>query len=54
MIDNLVESVKEVMLENKKFKKKSQEDQMAKFSHDEKMLAMSLQCEKFLYKREKE
>jgi hypothetical protein len=45
----LAESVKELTLENKNFKKKSQEDLTAKFSHNEKMLAMSLQHEKFLY-----
>jgi hypothetical protein len=53
-VDTLAESVKELTSENKKFKKKSQEDQMAKFSHNEKILAMSLQREKFLYTCEKE
>jgi hypothetical protein len=49
-IDNkLTESNKELLSGNKKFKKKSQDNQATKFLHDEKMLAMQLQCENFVY-----
>jgi hypothetical protein len=53
-IDQLTESNKELLLVNKKFKKKVQDDQAAKFSPDEKMLEMQLQHEKFVYEREKD
>jgi hypothetical protein len=53
-VDALTESNKELLSENKKFKKKFQDDQVAKFLHDEKMMAMQLQCENFIYEREKD
>jgi hypothetical protein len=53
-VDQLTEVNKELLSENKKFKKKLQDDQAAKFSHDEKMLEMQLQREKFVYEREKD
>jgi hypothetical protein len=53
-VDTLTESNKELLLANKKFKKKVQDDQTAKFLHNEKMLAMQCQWENFIYEREKD
>jgi hypothetical protein len=48
-VDQLTESNKELLSANKKFKKKVQDDQAAKFSHNKKMLEIQLQHEKFVY-----
>jgi hypothetical protein len=53
-IDQRTESNKELLLVNTKFKKKVQGDQADKFLHDEKMLPMQPQHEKFVYEREKD
>jgi hypothetical protein len=53
-IDTLAEAVKELNFENKKLKKKFQEDQEAKFSHDKKMLVMQLQCKNFVHECKKD